>query len=246
MPLNKAKGRMFKSVGWTWNPIVGCTHKCEYCWAKTLRSRWGKPFKPAIQESGFKDKFPNDGSIIFVGSMGDLFCEGMEDDWISRVIVKASEATNNRFLFQTKNPKRVIDWLPNMDGLKQRPIIGTTIETNRDTPWTLAPTPTERFLQLWYSTDEHAYSIHDTFLSLEPLSDFDLETLFYMIKTIAPIAIEIGLENYTKYLPKPSPEKVRSLIDLLQKENIIYVLKPGLNEYLMSSSLSAEGGRDGC
>ena len=33
MTLNKAKGRMFKSVGWTFNPIAGCTHECRYCWA---------------------------------------------------------------------------------------------------------------------------------------------------------------------------------------------------------------------
>lgn len=228
MPLNKAKGRMFASVGWTWNPVVGCTHRCEYCWAKSLRSRWGKPFKPALQESAFKDRFPNDGSIIFVGSMGDLFCEGMEDDWIARVIVKASEADNNRFLFQTKNPKRVIDWLPDMDGLKQRPIIGTTIETNRDTPWSLAPTPTERFLQLWYSTDEHAYSIHDTFLSLEPLSEFDLETLVYMITTINPIAVEIGLENYTHFTKKPSDASIEHLLEELRQNRITYILKENL------------------
>ncbi len=240
MPLNKAKGRMFKSVGWTWNPCVGCTHHCAYCWAKSIRQRWGKPFEPALQESAFNDKFPNDGTWIFVGSMCDLFCEGMKDEWIKRVIDEASKATNNRFLFQTKNPGRAIEWLPAMDSLKLRPILGTTIETNRDTPWSDAPTPTERFLQLWYSTDEHAYSTHDTFLSLEPLSDFDLHTLFYMIKTIGPLAVEIGLENYTKYLPRPSPEKVRSLIDRLQKENITYVLKPGLNEYLKSSKLTAE------
>ena len=228
MPLNKAKGRMFKSVGWTWNPCVGCTHNCEYCWAASLRKRWGKPFEPALQESAFKDKFPNDGSIIFVGSMGDLFCDGMKDEWIKRVIDKCAEATDNRFLFQTKNPQRLVEWLWYMDKLKQRPVLGTTLETNRDTPWSFAPTPTERHLYLWYSQDEHAYGTHDLFLSLEPLAKFDLETITYMITSLSPIAVEIGLENYGNIVPKPSDDSVKLLLEELRQHNIHYVLKENL------------------
>lgn len=228
MPLNKSKGNMFKSVGWTWNPCVGCTHGCKYCWAEALRAKWGKSFEPALQESAFKDKFPNDGSIIFVCSMGDLFCEGMKDEWIERVITKASEATDNRFLFQTKNPSRAIDWLTAMGELQCTPILGTTIETNRDIPWSNAPTPTERFTELWYSHDEHAYSWHDTFLSLEPLAEFDLDALVYMVKRIKPIAVEIGLENYTHFTQRPDNWKIRKLLDELDNVGINYILKKNL------------------
>jgi len=115
-----------------------------------------------------------------------------------------------------------------MEELKQRLVIGTTIETNRDTPWSLAPTTTERFTKLWYSKDEHAYSSHDTFLSLEPLSEFDLETLVYMITTIDPIAVEIGLENYTNFTKKPSDTSVELLLEELRQYNIHYVLKENL------------------
>jgi len=229
MPLNKAKGRMFKSVGWTWNPIVGCEHECSYCWAKALRDRWNKPFIPSLQESAFKDKFPEDGTIIFVGSMGDLFCDGMKDEWIRKVINKASESINNRFLFQTKNPYRFMNFMHDFDKIQQKVILGTTLETNRDTPWSHAPTPTERFHWLWYTTDEHAFRSHDLFLSLEPLSDFDHDTFLYMIREIEPIAVEIGLENYTQFTTPPSMEKIVGLLNDLDKYGINYILKENLN-----------------
>ena len=82
MTLNKAQGRMFQSVGWTWNPIAGCTHGCPYCYARSRMKRWGKTFEPVLREHFFKDKMPNDGSWIFVGSMGDVFCKGVPDEWI--------------------------------------------------------------------------------------------------------------------------------------------------------------------
>jgi len=160
--------------------------------------------------------------------MGDLFCDGMKDEWIERVIDKCAEATHNRFLFQTKNPGRAIDWLPDMDKLKRKYILGTTIETNRDALWSNAPTPTERFTDLWYSLDEHAYSNHDTFLSLEPLAKFDLETLVYMVRKIRPIAVEIGLENYGSVVPRPTDDNVRLLLVELCHYNIHYVLKENL------------------
>jgi len=228
--LNKRTGHMFKSIGWTWNPCWGCSHECKYCYAKKIAEKFecGNFEECHFRPHFLKDKFPNDGTIIMVASMGDIFCDGMKDHWIEQIIEKCFEATNNRFLFPTKNPSRAIDWLPKMDGLQQRPIIGTTLETNRDTPWSKAPTPTERFTDLWYSTDEHAYSIHDTFLSLEPLSDFDMLTLVYMVKKIRPIAVEIGLENYTHFTETVSDFKICTLLRWLKHYRIPYVLKKNL------------------
>ena len=110
MTLNKAKGRMFKSVGWTWNPIAGCTHDCKYCWATSLRKRWGKSFEPELREKFLWDKMPDDGTWIFVGSMGDVFCEGVPKDWLLQLFLKiAYDEKDNVFLFQTKNPARFLE-----------------------------------------------------------------------------------------------------------------------------------------
>lgn len=170
MTFNKAKGRMFKSVGWTWNPTKGCDHDCIYCWAKQLTKRWGKSFEPEFRKHFMKDEFPNDGSWIFVGSMGDLFCKGVKDEWILEILWKIYKTdANNKFLLQTKNPFSFLAFYLELEKMKDKLILGTTIETNRETPWSLAPSPQERYDAL-YKMKQGGFK---TFLSLEPLADFD-------------------------------------------------------------------------
>lgn len=227
MGLNKAKGRMFKSVGWTWNPIAGCTHGCKYCWAASLRKRWGKSFEPEIREHFFNDKMPDDGTWIFVGSMGDIFCNGIPDEWIMSLLAYIRDnKTDNKFLLQTKNPGRFRDYLEELRLLKDKVILGTTIETTRETPWTEAPSTFARSLGLGYMKEYEAFT---TFLSLEPLADFDLEELFIWIDAIHPEAIEIGLENYTQITPRPPNWKIVALIQWLEDNGHTYVLKENLD-----------------
>jgi len=231
MTLNKAKGRMFKSVGWTWNPIAGCTHGCEYCWAASLRKRWGKSFEPEIREHFFKDKMPDDGSWIFVGSMGDVFCGGVPDEWIIKLLdfIKESKA-NNVYLLQTKNPRRFRYFIKELKEIKDKVVLGTTIETTSDAPWSTAPNTFGRSLGLGYMKE---YENFKTFLSLEPLADFELETLFVWIEAIKPEAIEIGLENYTNIVPRPPNWKIVALIQWLEDNGYTYILKENL-DYLSS------------
>jgi len=228
MTLNRAKGRMFRSVGWTWNPIAGCTHDCLYCWAKSLNDRWGKPFDPIFRESFLNDKMPNDGSWIFIGSMGDLFCEGMKDEWILQIIGRISqEKGNNKFLLQTKNPFSFMAFHLELEKIKDKIILGTTIETTEETPWSKAPPTAERYKDL---ANVKAAGFK-TFLSLEPLADFDFNKMIKWIVAIDPEAVEIGLENYTNYTTKPSDEKIKALIYNLDALEIPYVLKENLQRF---------------
>lgn len=225
MTLNKARGRMFKSVGWTWNPVAGCMHGCTYCYAR--RRYRGDFSQPVFRERFMEDVFPGDGTWIFVCSMGDLFCEGVKDDWIFDVIHKINaDGGGNRFLLQTKNPKRVFTWLPFMS--PDRYIIGTTLETNRLTRWSLAPSTRERAHQL-YQIGQVGFS---TFLSLEPVADFDFDEYASWIKAIAPVAVEVGLENYTSHLPRTPPEKLARLIEWMRGAGFTLVLKDGVEEYM--------------
>ena len=227
--LNKAKGKMFKSVGWTWNPISGCTHDCKYCWAKSLSDRYGRSFEPQLKEKFFKDKMPNDGSWVFVGSMGDTFCEGVPDEWILKLLgfIK-KDKSNNVFLLQTKNPARFHeeDITYDLEEIKDKVILGTTLETTYDTSeWSKAPPPYERA----YSLINKKRDGFRTFLSLEPLAEFDLKMMKRWITEINPEAIEIGLENYTSFTTKPSDEKIIELVHWIDSNGFNYVLKENLN-----------------
>lgn len=226
MTLNKAKGRMFKSVGWTWNPIAGCTHECKYCWAKSLTERWGKTFEPKIREHFFKDKMPNDGSWIFVGSVGDVFCDGVPDEWILKLLafIKENKA-NNIYLLQTKNPNRFPCFINQLEEIKDKIIVGTTLETTWATPWSDAPPTDSRVDYLTYMKKGG----FKTFLSLEPIADFSLTTMKRWINNIQPEAIEIGKENYSHHTEPPPDRKLLDLIGWLEKKGYIYLLKENLD-----------------
>lgn len=117
----------------TWNPVTGCLHGCEYCYARKIAERFGiKPFghvEPAVLEEpmvlfGKRQPYPLGFSPtfhrykldepqkwkkprnIFVCSMADLFGDWVPDDWIKAVFDACEKAPQHRYLFLTKNPKR--------------------------------------------------------------------------------------------------------------------------------------------
>jgi len=217
---------MFASVGWTWNPTPGCTHGCPYCWAKSLADRWGKSFEPQFREHFLKDKMPDDGSWIFVDSTGDIMCNGMRHEWIVSVIEYIyNNKTDNKFLLQTKNPLRFLYWQIEtlLRSVQDKIIVGTTFETNRETLGT-APPPQERYESMLWMREQG----YRTFLSMEPMADFDLDVIKEWIPQLQPEAIELGLENYTSFLTPPPQEKIVELINWLRGTDFEYVLKENL------------------
>lgn len=222
---------MFNSVSWTWNFAPFCNHGCLECWARMLHERRGmkRPFEePYFNEKEFNAKFPADGSWIFVCATGDIMCPAMPDEWIRRLLTRLDtpEASSNKFLLQTKNPTRFFHFIHRLNILRdtRTVILGTTIETNRGTPWSKAP-PTEKRYEDMSELKSLGY---ETFLSLEPLADFDLSTLSSWVIDINPFAVEIGLENYSTYLPKPPLEKVQALYDKLAGAYVNVKLKKNL------------------
>jgi len=189
--------------------------------------KWGKDFAPNFRPKYLKDKFPNDGTWIFVGSMGDLFCSSMKDEWILKILGKiAFEKTNNKFLLQTKNPRSFLAFGLELEQIKDKVILGTTIETTGDTTkFSDAPSTIDRFTYL----RQMKLAGFKTFLSLEPLSDFDVSELTQWITEIDPEAIEIGLENYTQHTSRPSNAKICDLVEWGDEKGYTYILKENLD-----------------
>lgn len=121
-----------KSIGyakWSWNPVTGCNHGCEYCYARRIAERFapkdGPPLNPrkAVQWARPGERFPygfaptfyshrleepaqeKRQSIVFVCDMADLW-----GSWVTRQVQDAvldacSGADHHLYLLLTKAPQ---------------------------------------------------------------------------------------------------------------------------------------------
>lgn len=111
--MNKSK---IEWCDYTWNPVTGCLHGCEFCYARRIDKRFGDgKFTPTFHlerlSEPLKVKKP---SRIFVGSMADLF-----GDWkwksgdnslpafsvMGEILDIVDQCPQHTFIFLTKNPK---------------------------------------------------------------------------------------------------------------------------------------------
>ena len=121
----------------TWNPVTGCLHGCEYCYAQRIAERFGtekkykRPYNPVLDVPvrrvrtecepypyGFRPTFHRykldepkrwkKPRTIFACSMADLFGDWVPDEWIEEVFQACESAPWHRYLFLTKNPVRYL------------------------------------------------------------------------------------------------------------------------------------------
>lgn len=193
---------MYGWVTHTWNPIRGkCPHDCSYCYMKRFIVS-----DLRFDEKEMKTDLGQD-NFIFVGSSTDMFAQDVPIEWIRKVLDKCREHRYNKYLFQTKNPKRFMSF-----GLEfpTYSVFGTTIETNRNYPVSKAPTMRERFNEIW-----RVYG--KKMISIEPIMDFDLFVFSSMLEHLEPDFVSIGADSQRHNLPEPSPDKVRALVERLRK-----------------------------
>jgi len=219
MPLNESKGNMYSWVTHTWNTIKGkCPHGCTYCYM----SRWGKQKPVRFDESELKTDlngfYPfgfNSRNFIFVGSSCDMFADDIPYEWIKKTIDHCQKHYKNSYLFQSKNPARIINFIPYMPS---KVSICTTIESNRFYPEIMmnSPRPAERAGWL-KKLKEH----FDVFVTIEPILDFDLDEIIALIKHCEPKQVNIGADSGNNHLPEPSKEKLFKLIEALKEFTVI-------------------------
>ncbi len=218
MKLNISKGNMYQFVTHTANAIKGrCYHNCSYCYMK----KWGELSPVRLDEKELKIPMTA-GNFIFVGSSCDMFSNEIPDKWIERVLNHCREY-DNQYLFQTKNPHRLLFF-----DLPEKSVVCTTIETNRVYPQMgNAPTTWTR------ATAMTALSaIYKTFVTIEPIMDFDLDEMMKFIYVCDPEQINIGANSGGNNLPEPGKKKLERLIydlnlyyKVIQKPNIKRLLQ---------------------
>lgn len=206
MPLNESKGNMYDFVTHTYNTVKGeCPHKCGYCYMK----RWGKQNPSHFDSKELKTNLGS-GNFIFVGSGNDLFADAHPEEWITKTL-DYCDKFDNRYLFQSKNPGRIIKYIDHP--VFKKAVICTTIESNR-----LHPVMADSSIP-YYRVESMAYlsRLVKTYVTIEPVMSFDLIPLVRFIKKCNPEQVNIGADSGHNNLPEPTAVEIADLIGELQK-----------------------------
>ena len=80
-----------------------------------------------------------------------------------------------------------------------------------------SPHPMQRSIAM-----QELSEVIDTYVTIEPILDFNLEHMVKMIKRCNPKQVNIGADSGRNNLPEPTKEKVFELISELQKFTVIH------------------------
>ena len=143
-PVFNKTNEMVDWASWTWNPVTGCWHGCDYCYAREIANSprmaeaYPKQFEPTFHEARLKapknTAFPKiierpADRNVFTCSMADLFGKWVPDDWIAQVFEQVRRNPQWNFLFLTKFPQRlrsVCDDL--LKGFPKNAWVGCTVD----------------------------------------------------------------------------------------------------------------------
>lgn len=133
---------------YAWNPITGCKHGCDYCYARRIFNQRRESFDPTFhQERLVEPANEKKASVIFVGCYADVMGGWVPAEWIQQVI--DSLVDWHTFIFITKNPERYREF-----SFPDNVYLGVTVESP-DKLW--------RF--------DEIQSPNKTFASIEPIMD---------------------------------------------------------------------------
>lgn len=237
MSLTKAKGNMYSWCSHTHSHLAGpCPHRCRYCYVGAMAKRFpnmAERYGGALRllEDELQVNYGS-GRTIFVDHLNDLWADAVPDEWIDQVLDHCERFPGNCYVFQTKNPKRYRDVFQKSERrarIRYGSILGTTIETNRWMPEIMgkAPAPVRRFESMLVIPKPYK-----TFVTIEPVLQFDLEELVDWMAELKPDFINIGADSKGHGLPEPSGDQVRALVVALKKVGIEIRKKQNLERLL--------------
>lgn len=217
----------------TWNPVTGCLHGCDYCYARRIAERFGSVLKDDIEQYRGQilhiadvkkhcpypfifeptlHKYRLDEPIkktkpqnIFVCSMADLFGKWVPDEWIQQVFDACRQAKQHKYIFLTKNP--------------------------------------DRYCSVYYQSPEHS-SLGTTITCQKDIDNIKNTTINYIdFLSIEPLKGEVNLERFVNSTLEwvivgaqtgqgakpPQKEWVLSIIDQCRDANVPVFLKNNIN-----------------
>lgn len=229
MALKKSDGNMYPWVTHTHSHIMGaCAHACKYCYVQAMAKKYPNlslrySGEPKLDSAELNVDYGK-GKTIFVEHMSDILAPNVPIEMVRAVIYHCRRYPENTYVFQTKNLRRYWEV---MDDLPENAVLGTTIETNRPMRPVIkndgsgytagisnAPDPFERSAEM---AKIRSSTLHPTFVTIEPILDFDLNTLAEMVGIIRPMFVNIGADSkHTEGLDEPTRQQVLDLVDRLK------------------------------
>jgi protein gp37 len=226
--------------GFTWNPIAGCLHDCEWvmpngqraeCYAKTVAEKFTSAYP-----SGFAHYYwhPNrlieperltEGAGIFPDSMSDLFGNWVQREHLFAVLNVMEDTPQHIYQCLTKNApgynKYRVELPANLwAGVSSPPdhMLGTDLAQHQK----------ERYLHraLGILSDLHDERGITTWMSFEPLSQDWTEIVREYPHALKWAVIGAASNGKTYYPPEES--HVRSLIEVLDDRGVAVFFKGNL------------------
>jgi len=151
---NEQKGMGISWAAWSWNPVTGCLHGCEYCYARETATKdsyapWfpvgftplfhserlsgpSNTVIPALHRDRPCSTCPPPSNSpcryhrVFVCSMADLYGRWVPDEWIAQVHASMLASPQWEYLLLTKFPSRYV-------GLELPPSawVGTSVDEQK-------------------------------------------------------------------------------------------------------------------
>jgi len=211
-----------------WSTHRGCSFDCLYCSSKRLNVRFGgdpceiRRLKGEWKSSNISTRLPiNSG--IFISPYNDLMTVGDND--IKEVLQICNMLKSSSFIFQTKDPAKYFDYI---DLIPQGSWLGTTISSTINR---LDIEPNAPLLSGRYTSMVCLPFAYKKFVTIEPIMDFELDTMIEWMSEIKPDVIFIGGNTSNVKLPEPTPDELIELIEQLRKITTVY-LKSNLKRLL--------------
>jgi protein gp37 len=142
-PVFNKTNEMVDWAAWTWNPVTGCWHGCDYCYAREIANdermaqaypkKFEPTFHPARLDAPRNTSVPKEltrpaDKNVFTCSMADLFGKWVPDSWIMEVFDRVKAHPEWNFLFLTKFPQRLQTICDVLDGFPVNAWVGCTVD----------------------------------------------------------------------------------------------------------------------
>ena len=137
---NETTGEGISWAAWSWNPVTGCLHGCDYCYARAIATRFTDSYPAGFTPLFHHERLgaPSNTVIpaahkddpayrrVFVCSMADLYGRWVPDEWISQVHGSMLAAPQWEYLLLTKFPARY----PGL-AIPPRAWVGTSVDEQK-------------------------------------------------------------------------------------------------------------------